>query len=228
MSVLLGILLAAVPASALTITASVNKNALALDDQVVLTVSVSGEAASLPDPELPSMPRFNVHGAGRSQSMTFANGHIANSAEYTFVLVPRSDYRIVDNWFVSGMCATGSKDIVIEEAFVPSYRVLDTSRAGNGDFTGWELHGRLSYRVPLRWILGWDLVACDDHVVLDATDASLVGARPDRLADAIVFGASPRSVRDVTVAGAPVVRAGRHVRYDAARAGFERALGRLT
>jgi len=81
------------------------------------------------------------------------------AAVRTFILVPRSDYRIVDNWFVSGMCATGSKDIVIEEAFVPSYRVLDTSRAGNGDYTGWELHGRLSYRVPLRWILGWDLVS---------------------------------------------------------------------
>jgi 3-hydroxy-9,10-secoandrosta-1,3,5(10)-triene-9,17-dione monooxygenase len=37
-------------------------------------------------------------------------------------LVPRSDYRIVDNWHVAGLSGTGSKDIVVEGAFVPEYR----------------------------------------------------------------------------------------------------------
>ena len=37
-------------------------------------------------------------------------------------LVPRSDYAIDDNWHVIGLCGTGSKDIVVEEAFVPEYR----------------------------------------------------------------------------------------------------------
>jgi 3-hydroxy-9,10-secoandrosta-1,3,5(10)-triene-9,17-dione monooxygenase len=37
-------------------------------------------------------------------------------------LVPRSDYRIDDNWRVSGLCGTGSKDIVVEGAFVPEHR----------------------------------------------------------------------------------------------------------
>jgi formimidoylglutamate deiminase len=75
--------------------------------------------------------------------------------------------------------------------------------------------------------LGWSLGDCDDSVVLDAGDPALVGARAPLLEDAVVFGASGRAVRDVTVAGAPVVRAGRHVSYDAARARFERALARL-
>jgi 3-hydroxy-9,10-secoandrosta-1,3,5(10)-triene-9,17-dione monooxygenase len=39
-------------------------------------------------------------------------------------LVPRSDYTIDDNWHVMGLCGTGSKDIVVADAFVPAYRAL--------------------------------------------------------------------------------------------------------
>jgi 3-hydroxy-9,10-secoandrosta-1,3,5(10)-triene-9,17-dione monooxygenase len=37
-------------------------------------------------------------------------------------LLPRSDYRIDDNWHVAGLRGTGSKDIVVEDAFVPEHR----------------------------------------------------------------------------------------------------------
>ncbi|MFI5314090.1 MAG: 3-hydroxy-9,10-secoandrosta-1,3,5(10)-triene-9,17-dione monooxygenase oxygenase subunit [Myxococcota bacterium] len=37
-------------------------------------------------------------------------------------LLPRSDYRIDDNWRVAGLCGTGSKDIVVDGAFVPEHR----------------------------------------------------------------------------------------------------------
>ena len=37
-------------------------------------------------------------------------------------LVPRTDYQIDDNWHVAGLKGTGSKDIVIESAFVPEHR----------------------------------------------------------------------------------------------------------
>ncbi len=75
-----------------------------------------------------------------------------------WVLVPRSDYEIDDTWFVSGLKGTGSKDIVIKDAFVPDYRVLDFQRAGNGDWTGWEMHQQDRYRLPAPVLLGWDLV----------------------------------------------------------------------
>jgi 3-hydroxy-9,10-secoandrosta-1,3,5(10)-triene-9,17-dione monooxygenase len=37
-------------------------------------------------------------------------------------LLPRSDYTIDDNWHVAGLKGTGSKDIVVENAFVPEHR----------------------------------------------------------------------------------------------------------
>jgi 3-hydroxy-9,10-secoandrosta-1,3,5(10)-triene-9,17-dione monooxygenase len=37
-------------------------------------------------------------------------------------LLPRGDYAIDDTWHVAGLCGTGSKDIVVEGAFVPEHR----------------------------------------------------------------------------------------------------------
>ncbi|MGY1812487.1 acyl-CoA dehydrogenase family protein [Blastococcus sp. SYSU D00820] len=41
------------------------------------------------------------------------------------VILPRSDYTIVeDSWDVVGLRGTGSKDIVVQDAFIPEYRVI--------------------------------------------------------------------------------------------------------
>jgi 3-hydroxy-9,10-secoandrosta-1,3,5(10)-triene-9,17-dione monooxygenase len=77
----------------------------------------------------------------------------------TWLLLPRTDYEILDTWFVAGMRGTGSKDLVIKDAFVPAHRAVDPDRSGADDMTGWEIHGRLSYRAPLRCLAGWDLAA---------------------------------------------------------------------
>jgi 3-hydroxy-9,10-secoandrosta-1,3,5(10)-triene-9,17-dione monooxygenase len=42
----------------------------------------------------------------------------------TYFLFPRSDFRIDDDWFVSGMSGTGSKSAIVDNAFVPTYRTL--------------------------------------------------------------------------------------------------------
>jgi 3-hydroxy-9,10-secoandrosta-1,3,5(10)-triene-9,17-dione monooxygenase len=76
-----------------------------------------------------------------------------------WLLLPRGDYEIVDTWFAAGMRGTGSHDVVVTDAFVPAHRVLDPERAGDAERTGWQLHRRPSYRVPLRLLVGWDLAA---------------------------------------------------------------------
>ncbi len=82
-----------------------------------------------------------------------------NIGERTWVLVPRSDFEIVDTWFVSGLRGSGSKDIAVEGAFIPHHRVLEVSTAGESDLSAWQLHGQARYRVPIPVLLGWDLVA---------------------------------------------------------------------
>jgi alkylation response protein AidB-like acyl-CoA dehydrogenase len=75
------------------------------------------------------------------------------------MLVPRSDYVIEDNWFVTGLSGSGSKDLLVDNAFVPAHRTINPETAGNGDWTGWELHHQGRYHVPLRALIGWDLLA---------------------------------------------------------------------
>ena len=84
---------------------------------------------------------------------------VSGIGERNWVLVPRSDFQIIDNWFVSGLRGSGSKDVVVADAFVPYHRVLDVTSAGDGDWNGWEIHGQARYRAPISVLLGWDLVA---------------------------------------------------------------------
>ena len=79
--------------------------------------------------------------------------------ERCWALIPRGDFEIVDTWFVSGLRGSGSKDIVVSGAFVPGHRILDVTTAGDGDWSGWELHRQARYRAPIPVLLGWDLVA---------------------------------------------------------------------
>lgn len=71
-------------AADISVRASVNKTALALDDELTLTVTVDGAAGNL-SPQLPSMPAFNVY--SRSTSTQIYNMHAITIFEYT--MTPR-------------------------------------------------------------------------------------------------------------------------------------------
>ncbi|KAB2381327.1 acyl-CoA dehydrogenase family protein [Actinomadura montaniterrae] len=52
-------------------------------------------------------------------------GKMAQPPRSLHLILPRSDYEIVaDSWDVAGLKGTGSKDIIVKDAFVPSYRTL--------------------------------------------------------------------------------------------------------
>ena len=49
------------------------------------------------------------------------------------VILPRSDYEIVeDSWDVVGLRGTGSRDLIVKDAFVPAYRVMDGDKVLDG------------------------------------------------------------------------------------------------
>lgn len=64
--------------------------------------------------------------------------------EYRTFLVPRSDFEVIDTWYTMGLKGTGSKDIVVKDAFVPEYR---THRAADG-FAGTN-PGGATFTAPL-------------------------------------------------------------------------------
>ncbi|MBI3563716.1 MAG: protein BatD, partial [Elusimicrobia bacterium] len=84
------LLTAAAARAAVSLTAAVSRTQVAMEDQFLLTVTVTGDSASLPQPKLPPMDAFSVFDSGRSQSLSFVNGKMSSSVVYTFALTPRS------------------------------------------------------------------------------------------------------------------------------------------
>ncbi len=88
----------------ISFNASVDKTEVRLDDQITLTISVSGNVKSIPQPRLPSLEGFTVYSAGRSQNFTYSGGRIASSVTFNYILVPRK----------TGKFIIGSAEIVLD------------------------------------------------------------------------------------------------------------------
>ncbi|MEV0546246.1 acyl-CoA dehydrogenase family protein [Nocardia salmonicida] len=60
-------------------------------------------------------------------------GKMAMPPTMLHMILPRQDYRIVeDSWNVVGLKGTGSKDIIVKDAFVPDYRVMNGDHVIDG------------------------------------------------------------------------------------------------
>lgn len=59
---------------------------------------------------------------------------------YSFAVLPRCDYEIQDNWFAAGMRGSGSKTIIIKDAFVPEYRIQAAKDMMEGKSAGFGLY----------------------------------------------------------------------------------------
>jgi 3-hydroxy-9,10-secoandrosta-1,3,5(10)-triene-9,17-dione monooxygenase len=86
-------------------------------------------------------------------------------------LVPRSDYTIDDNWHVMGLCATGSKDLVIKEAFVPEHRTHTYREAFHLRHPGTEVNDAPLYRLPFGLIFPYGITAPAIGSALGALEA---------------------------------------------------------
>jgi resorcinol 4-hydroxylase (FADH2) len=91
--------------------------------------------------------------------------------EGAFFLLPKGDIEVEDNWFVYGLCGTGSKNVIVDDAFVPRHRVLPFADTRSGRAPGAQYHKNPLYRLPLL-VLGASMLA-----------STAVGAAKGALAD---------------------------------------------
>lgn len=61
--------------------------------------------------------------------------------DHGLILVPRADYRIEDTWFTTGMRASASNCVVIEDLFVPDERYVSFPGVIGGHFPGADVAG---------------------------------------------------------------------------------------
>lgn len=69
--------------------------------------------------------------------------------EHRFMLVPKSDYRIHDDWHATGLAGTGSNSVTLEKVFVPAHRTLRTLDCLGGPTPGSAVNDSYLYRLPL-------------------------------------------------------------------------------
>jgi 3-hydroxy-9,10-secoandrosta-1,3,5(10)-triene-9,17-dione monooxygenase len=78
-----------------------------------------------------------------------ASGAVSEPVEDVMFVVPKSDYEILDTWFIAGQKATGSKSVVVKEAFVPEHRIMRMADLREGIGPGTAINTGPLYKVPL-------------------------------------------------------------------------------
>ncbi len=102
-----------------------------------------------------------------------------------FVLLPRADYRIEDNWYTVGLAGTGSKNIAIDDAFVPAHRVITFAQLSAGTAPGAAAHRSSLYRIPFLAAFPACLASTGIGMAEDAIDAFLDMARARKTKGAV-------------------------------------------
>jgi len=65
--------------------------------------------------------------------------------EMRWLLIPREDFVIVDDWFTVGLKGTGSKTIVLDDIFIPQSRTLVGKEVEEGIAPGHQVHSDPMY-----------------------------------------------------------------------------------
>src|SRR5713101_2650959 len=84
---------------------------------------------------------WNMFGAVVSDEET-------GQSEPRMFLMPASDYTIIDTWQVIGLAGTGSKDVAVEDVFVPDYRSVAVAQITGGANPGSSVNPSVLYQLP--------------------------------------------------------------------------------
>lgn len=97
--------------------------------------------------------------------------------EMCHFILPREDYEILhDSWQVMGLAGTGSKDVVVKDAFVPHYRTLEVSLLNSRHYASKYRPNSPLYQVPFDLLFPATIAAATvgiaDGVVRQFSDYS--------------------------------------------------------
>jgi alkylation response protein AidB-like acyl-CoA dehydrogenase len=66
--------------------------------------------------------------------------------ERRWLLIPREDLTIIDDWYTIGLKGTGSKTIEVNDVFIPEYRTVSNKDIEEGAAPGSQIHAHPMYR----------------------------------------------------------------------------------
>lgn len=95
-----------------------------------------------------------------------------------FMLVPKEDYAVQDNWRTVGLRATGSNDIILEDVFVPEHRTISLVDINNIDTPGTDGNPESVYRMPLHGVINYCVSAPTLGLAMGAMDSFVADMAP--------------------------------------------------
>lgn len=110
-----------------------------------------------------------------------AEGLAGAPGEYRLFLLPRKDFGVHDNWYVSGLAGSGSKQVDVCDVLVPEHRSLALRHTQGGDTPGSAVNPGPLYRVPLLATFGYVVAGVPLGIAVGALDLFL-GENGRRLA----------------------------------------------
>ncbi|WP_089103752.1 acyl-CoA dehydrogenase family protein [Streptomyces hyaluromycini] len=109
-------------------------------------------------------------------------GRPASPPSVLHVILPRSSYEIVDDtWDVIGLSGTGSKDVVVDGAFIPAYRTVNQDEVSAGEAAAGNGVTEALYRLPFTSMFPLGITSAVIGICEGALDVHLAQQR-DRVA----------------------------------------------
>lgn len=134
--------------------------------------------------------------------------------EPCYMLIPKGDVEVVDDWFTVGLRGTGSRSIRIHDAFIPGHRFLPVADLVRGQTPGALFHDASVYRAPFPQVLPLSLAGVPSGIARSATE-SFIGGQKARMAgwpedqiagEAVTFARISNACADVDAAAALLMK----------------------
>jgi 3-hydroxy-9,10-secoandrosta-1,3,5(10)-triene-9,17-dione monooxygenase len=88
-----------------------------------------------------------------------------------YVMLPKGDYKVIDDWFVFGLRGTGSKGVVVEDVFVPNHRICGLADMLQGTTPGSKVHDSPLYKTSVWGIIPFTISSPANGMARGALDA---------------------------------------------------------
>tara|TARA_B110000438_G_scaffold287522_1_gene319922 strand:+ start:1352 stop:2551 length:1200 start_codon:yes stop_codon:yes gene_type:complete len=95
-----------------------------------------------------------------------------------FMLVPKEEYEIQDNWRTVGLRGTGSNDLIIKDAFIPEHRTIGMVEINSLDTPGTAGNPNSVYRMPLHGVINYCVSAPALGLAMGAMDSFAADMSP--------------------------------------------------
>lgn len=88
-----------------------------------------------------------------------------------YVMLPKGDYKVIDDWHVFGLRGTGSKSVAVDDVFVPNHRICAMADLIQGTSPGGKIHESPLYRASAWAVIPFTISSPANGIAQGGLDA---------------------------------------------------------